>query len=44
MGNRRDPRYVAPLTEALAEGEPLVREHASWALERIEESALRFRD
>jgi len=32
MGNRRDPRYVAPLAEALANGEPVVREHAAWAL------------
>jgi len=35
MGNRRDPRYVPALTTALAEGTPLVREHAAWALGRI---------
>lgn len=35
MGNRRDPRYVAPLAATLAEGEPLVRAHAAWALGRI---------
>lgn len=35
MGNRRDPRYVTSLAEALAEGEPVVREHAAWALARI---------
>jgi len=35
MGNRRDPRYVPALTTALAEGTPLVREHAAWALRRI---------
>lgn len=35
MGNRRQPRYVAPLAEALAEGEPVVRAHAAWALGRI---------
>ena len=35
MGNRRQPRYVAALAEAAAEGEPVVREHAAWALGRI---------
>jgi epoxyqueuosine reductase len=35
MGNRRDPRYVPDLARALAEGEPLVRRHAAWALGRI---------
>jgi epoxyqueuosine reductase len=35
MGNRLEPRYVAPLTKALREGEPLVRGHAAWALGRI---------
>jgi epoxyqueuosine reductase len=35
MGNRRDPRYIPALTTALAEGTPLVREHAAWALGRI---------
>ncbi|HEX5715507.1 MAG TPA: 4Fe-4S double cluster binding domain-containing protein, partial [Thermoanaerobaculia bacterium] len=35
MGNRRHPRYVAPLAEALAEGEPVVRAHAAWALGRM---------
>jgi epoxyqueuosine reductase len=35
MGNRRDPRHVAPLGRALATGEPLVRAHAAWALGRI---------
>lgn len=35
MGNRRQPRYVAPLAEALATGEPVVRAHAAWALGRI---------
>jgi epoxyqueuosine reductase len=35
MGNRRDPCYVPALTTALAEGTPLVREHAAWALGRI---------
>jgi epoxyqueuosine reductase len=34
MGNRRQPRYVAPLTEAVSAGEPVVRETAAWALER----------
>lgn len=35
MGNRRDPRYVEPLANALAEGTPLVRRHAAWALGQI---------
>jgi epoxyqueuosine reductase len=35
MGNRRDPRYVPALAQALAEGEPLVRRHAAWALGKI---------
>jgi epoxyqueuosine reductase len=35
MGNRLESRYVGPLTEALREGEPLVRGHAAWALGRI---------
>jgi epoxyqueuosine reductase len=36
LGNRRDGRTVAVLTAARDEDpEPLVREHAAWALERI---------
>jgi epoxyqueuosine reductase len=35
MGNRRDPRHVAPLSRALATADPLVRRHAAWALGRI---------
>jgi len=35
MGNRRDPRSVQPLTEALTTGAPSVRRHAAWALGRI---------
>ena len=35
MGNRGDERYVPPLAEALAEGDPVVRRHAAWALGRI---------
>jgi epoxyqueuosine reductase len=35
MGNRRQPRYLAPLTAALDHEDPVVREHAAWALERI---------
>ena len=41
MGNRRSPRYVPPLAAALAEGEPLVRAHAAWALGRIGGEAAR---
>ncbi|MBI5396932.1 MAG: tRNA epoxyqueuosine(34) reductase QueG [Verrucomicrobia bacterium] len=35
LGNARDSRAVPVLTRALADSEPLVREHAAWALERI---------
>jgi len=35
MGNRGDPAYVEPLERTLAEGTPLVRRHAAWALARI---------
>ncbi len=35
MGNRLESRYIAPLAEALREGEPPVRGHAAWALGRI---------
>jgi epoxyqueuosine reductase len=35
MGNRRQARYAAPLAEALAEGDPVVRSHAAWALGKI---------
>ncbi|MBI5687156.1 MAG: tRNA epoxyqueuosine(34) reductase QueG [Verrucomicrobia bacterium] len=35
LGNARDPRAVPALTRALEDAEPLVREHASWALEQI---------
>jgi epoxyqueuosine reductase len=35
MGNRGQARYIPPLAEALADGEPDVRAHAAWALGRI---------
>lgn len=35
MGNRREGRYVEPLAEALTDADPVVREHAAWALGRI---------
>jgi epoxyqueuosine reductase len=35
LGNWGDERAVPALTKALADPEPLVREHAAWALERI---------
>lgn len=41
MGNRGDARYVPALAEALAEGEPVVRRHAAWALGRIGGEAAR---
>jgi epoxyqueuosine reductase len=36
MGNRRDPSYVEPLGRALREAPAMVREHAAWALGRID--------
>ncbi|HVT59875.1 MAG TPA: tRNA epoxyqueuosine(34) reductase QueG [Thermoanaerobaculia bacterium] len=42
MGNRRDPRYVAPLAQALGSAAPAaVRGHAAWALGRIGTAAAR---
>lgn len=35
MGNRGEDRYVAPLAAALADGDPVIRSHAAWALARI---------
>ncbi|HEX4952375.1 MAG TPA: tRNA epoxyqueuosine(34) reductase QueG [Thermoanaerobaculia bacterium] len=35
MGNRGDPRYVPALERALEDQDPVVREHAAWALGRI---------
>ncbi len=35
LGNRRDPSAVPALSRALADPEPLVRQHASWALGQI---------
>ncbi len=35
LGNRKDPEAVPALTRALSDPEPLVREHAAWALGRI---------
>jgi epoxyqueuosine reductase len=35
MGNRRDPRYVPALAQALREGTSVVRSHAAWALGRM---------
>jgi epoxyqueuosine reductase len=35
LGNARDPRAVPALRRALEDAEPLVREHAAWALERM---------
>ncbi len=41
LGNSRDPRAVPALTEALHDTEPLVREHAAWALGQIGGDAAR---
>jgi epoxyqueuosine reductase len=35
MGNRGEPRFVAPLGRALADEDPVLRSHAAWALGRI---------
>ncbi len=35
MGNRRDPRYIAALAEALESDSPQVRRHSAWALGEI---------
>lgn len=35
LGNSRDPAGIPALERAVQEEDPLVREHASWALERI---------
>ena len=35
LGNKKDPSAVPSLSEALVEGEPLVRGHAAWALGQI---------
>jgi epoxyqueuosine reductase len=36
LGNSRDPRALPALQQALEEPEPLVREHAAWAIAQIE--------
>lgn len=35
LGNRGDPAAIPALTAALSDDEPLIREHAAWALARI---------
>ncbi len=35
LGNSRDPRALPALENALNDSEPLVREHAQWAIEQI---------
>ena len=35
LGNWGDAAAVEPLTGALADAEPLIRQHAAWALGRI---------
>ncbi|NLC56104.1 MAG: tRNA epoxyqueuosine(34) reductase QueG [Armatimonadetes bacterium] len=35
LGNTRDPAYAPVLTRALADPDPVIREHASWALEQV---------
>jgi epoxyqueuosine reductase len=38
LGNSRDPRALPALEQALADSEPLVREHAAWAIDQIKTS------
>ena len=40
LGNSGDARAVPALTEALADSEPLVRDAAAWALERLQGTGL----
>ena len=35
MGNSKDPSMVEPLQSAIWDAEPLVRQHAAWALGQI---------
>jgi epoxyqueuosine reductase len=35
LGNSEDPRAVEPLTRALEDPDPLIREHVVWALEKL---------
>jgi epoxyqueuosine reductase len=35
LGNRRDPRALPALERARSDADPLVRSHATWAIERI---------
>ena len=39
LGNSRAPEAISALSEALSDEEPLVREHAAWALDRLHEPA-----
>src|SRR5262249_47992840 len=39
LGNRGDPAALPALREALEDPDPVVREHAAWAIERIERTA-----
>ena len=36
LGNWGDPAAIGSLATALADGEPLIRQHAAWALGRID--------
>ncbi|MCB0204163.1 MAG: HEAT repeat domain-containing protein, partial [Anaerolineae bacterium] len=36
LGNWGDPAAIGPLTTTLADAEPLIRQHAAWALGRID--------
>ena len=36
LGNRRDPAALPALRRAAEDADPVVREHAAWAISRIE--------
>jgi epoxyqueuosine reductase len=38
LGNRRDPAAIGPLRRALDDADPVIRDSAAWALQKIEES------
>jgi epoxyqueuosine reductase len=41
LGNRADPAALPALRQALTDTEPVIREAAQWAIQRIEEAATR---
>ena len=39
LGNSGDPRAIPALRQALEDSEPMVREHAAWAIQQIEKQS-----